>query len=120
MKIRFLGAAGEVTGSCYGVECGGYRFLVDCGIHQGPNEDERNREPLLFALGELDAIFLTHAHMDHSGRIPYLVRQGFGGPVWTTPATARLVEILWHDSALLRSEERRVGKECRSRWSPYH
>ena len=105
MKIRFLGAAGEVTGSCYRVECGGYRFLVDCGIHQGPNEDERNREPFPFALGELDAIFLTHAHMDHSGRIPYLVRQGFGGPVWTTPATARLVEILWHDSARLMKEE---------------
>ena len=105
MKIRFLGAAGEVTGSCYRVECGGYRFLVDCGIHQGPNEDERNREPFPFALGELDAIFLTHAHMDHSGRIPYLVRQGFGGPVWTTPAAARLVEILWHDSARLMKEE---------------
>lgn len=105
MKIRFLGAAGEVTGSCYGVECGGYRFLVDCGIHQGTNEDERNREPFPFGLEGLDAVFLTHAHMDHSGRIPYLVRQGFKGSVWTTPATARLVEILWRDSARLMKEE---------------
>lgn len=105
MKIRFLGAAGEVTGSCYCVECGGHRFLVDCGIHQGSNEDVRNREPFPFDLGELDAVFLTHAHMDHSGRIPYLVRQGFEGPVWASPATARLVEILWHDSARLMKEE---------------
>ncbi len=105
MKIRFVGAAGEVTGSCYCVDCDGYRFLVDCGIHQGANEDERNREPLPFGPGELDAVFLTHAHMDHSGRIPYLVRQGFEGPIWTTPATARLVEILWHDSVHLMKEE---------------
>ena len=105
MKIRFLGAAGEVTGSCYSVECGKRRFLVDCGVHQGADEDALNRKPFPFNIGELDAVFLTHAHMDHSGRIPYLVRQGFSGPIWTTPATARLVEILWHDSARLMKEE---------------
>lgn len=105
MKIRFLGATGEVTGSCYGVECGEYRFLVDCGFHQGANEDEKNREPFPFDLKKLDAIFLTHAHMDHSGRIPYLARQGFTGPVWTSPATARLAEILWRDSVRLMKEE---------------
>lgn len=105
MRIRFWGAAGEVTGSCYEVECGERRFLVDCGVHQGANEDERNREPFPFPVEGLDAVFLTHAHMDHSGRIPYLVRKGFAGPVWTTPATARLVEILWNDSVRLMKEE---------------
>ena len=105
MRIRFWGAAGEVTGSCYEVECGDRRFLVDCGVHQGANEDERNREPFPFPVEGLDAVFLTHAHMDHSGRIPYLVRKGFVGPVWTTPATARLVEILWNDSVRLMKEE---------------
>ena len=105
MRIRFWGAAGEVTGSCYEMECGERRFLVDCGVHQGANEDERNREPFPFPVEGLDAVFLTHAHMDHSGRIPYLVRKGFAGPVWTTPATARLVEILWNDSVRLMKEE---------------
>ena len=105
MKIKFLGATGEVTGSNYLVECDGKKFFVDCGIHQGRNEDEKNRGELALNPGELEALFLTHAHMDHSGRIPFLVRQGFKGKIWATPATVDLLEVLWYDSAHLMKEE---------------
>lgn len=105
MKIKFLGATGEVTGSNYLVESGDLRFFIDCGIHQGRNEDEKNRDSLPLEPYSLDAIFLTHAHMDHSGRIPYLVRKGFKGKIWTTSATADLLGVLWYDSAHLMKEE---------------
>ena len=105
MKIRFLGATGGVTGSCYCVELDRARFLVDCGVYQGSELDARNASPLPVNPGEIDAVFLTHAHMDHSGRIPLLVKQGFRGPIWTTPASARMLDILWHDSARLMREE---------------
>ena len=108
MKIRFLGAAGEVTGSCYLIETGetgGRRLLVDCGVHQGENEGRRNGDPLPFNPADIDAVLLTHSHMDHSGRIPWLVKNGFRGPVWTTPAAARMADILWRDSARLMAEE---------------
>ena len=105
MNVSFWGAAGEVTGSCYCLETAGRRILVDCGIHQGEDEDLKNAEPLPVAPGEIEAILLTHAHMDHSGRIPWLVKNGFKGPIYTTGATAQLVDILWHDSARLMAEE---------------
>jgi metallo-beta-lactamase family protein len=87
------------------VECDGKRFFVDCGIHQGRNEDARNREEPRVSPGELDAVLLTHAHMDHSGRIPLLVRQGFRGRIWTTRPSAELLSVLWYDSAHLMKEE---------------
>ena len=105
MNINFWGAAGEVTGSCYCLEVAGRRILVDCGIYQGEDEDLKNAEPLPIAPGEIEALLLTHAHMDHSGRIPWLVKNGFKGPIYTTGATAQLVDILWHDSARLMAEE---------------
>ena len=84
MKLTFLGAAREVTGSCTLIEAGGHRFLVDCGMEQGkdvyPNAD------LPCAPGEIEAILLTHAHIDHSGRIPYLYKNGFRGPI-ESPST---------------------------------
>ena len=105
MKIKFLGAAQEVTGSNYLVECAGSKFFVDCGIHQGRNEDEKNREEIAFNPGDLGALLLTHAHMDHSGRIPYLVKKGFKGRIWATPPTTELLSVLWYDSARLMKEE---------------
>ncbi|MDR3264876.1 MAG: MBL fold metallo-hydrolase, partial [Synergistaceae bacterium] len=105
MRVRFLGATQEVTGSNYLVECGDKRFFVDCGIHQGRNEDEKNREDPWINPDKLDALLLTHAHMDHSGRVPLLARQGFRGKIWATQPTAELLGILWYDSARLMKEE---------------
>ena len=106
MKITFLGAAGTVTGSKYLVEAEGARVLVDCGMFQGIRElRERNREPWPFDPASLDAVVLTHAHLDHCGMLPALVREGFAGLIWCTPATAALAEIMLADSAHLQEEE---------------
>ncbi|MBL3538439.1 MBL fold metallo-hydrolase [Aminivibrio sp.] len=105
MLLKIIGAAGEVTGSSYLIECGTSRVLVDCGIFQGKDDDRKNSEPFPFAAGSLDAVLLTHAHMDHSGRIPLLVKEGFKGKVFATLPTLELVKVLWYDSANLMKEE---------------
>lgn len=105
MKLTVLGAAQEVTGSCYLIECGLSRVIVDFGIYQGRNDDRKNSALLPFSPGAIDAVLLTHAHMDHSGRIPLLVRNGFAGRIWGTLPTVELVDILWRDSAKLMREE---------------
>jgi metallo-beta-lactamase family protein len=106
MKITFLGATGTVTGSKYLVECGATRTLVDCGLFQGLKQLRlRNRAPLLFEPRDLDAVLLTHAHLDHSGYLPLLVKNGFGGPVYCTSATRDLCAILLPDSGHLQEEE---------------
>ncbi|MXP29298.1 MBL fold metallo-hydrolase [Porphyrobacter algicida] len=100
MKITFLGAAGEVTGSCYLVEAGGARFLVDCGMFQGGSDaDSKNRRSFSFSPSSLDFVILSHAHIDHSGLLPKLCRDGFEGPIYTSKATAELLEIMLRDSA---------------------
>ncbi|HCL78487.1 MAG TPA: MBL fold hydrolase, partial [Synergistaceae bacterium] len=91
MKLTVLGAAQEVTGSCYLIECGSSRVIVDFGIYQGQDDDRKNSTLLPFAPGEIDAVLLTHAHMDHSGRIPLLARNGFSGRIWGTLPTVELV-----------------------------
>ncbi len=99
MKIHFLGAAGEVTGSCYLIETGAARVLLDFGLFQGSRQDEaRNREGLRFDAAKLDAAVLTHAHVDHVGRMPLLPRQGFSGRIWATPATVDLARVVLEDS----------------------
>jgi len=105
MKIRFLGAAREVTGSCCHLILDSAEFLVDCGMHQGKNSEERNEAPFEFNPAAIEALFLTHAHIDHSGLMPRLVRQGFRGRIITTPATADLVEIMLRDSAHLQEKD---------------
>ena len=105
MRLKVLGAAGEVTGSSYLLECGGSRVIVDCGMFQGRDDEKKNREPFLFSAASIDAVLLTHAHLDHSGRIPLLVKEGFKGKVMTTLPTVELVRVLWHDSANLMKEE---------------
>lgn len=105
MRLRILGAAGEVTGSNYMIETKNYKVLVDCGMHQGRDEEKHAGEELPYDPSEIDALLLTHAHIDHSGRIPLLVREGFKGKVYCTMPTAELVEILLRDSARLMRED---------------
>jgi len=114
LSIQFLGAAGCVTGSQFLVTVGGRRVLVDCGMFQGsPEETERNRMPFAFEPETIDALLLTHAHLDHCGRIPALTKAGFRGPIHATKATADLAEIVLRDAAKLQVE-------FAERWNRHH
>lgn len=103
MKLTFLGADREVTGSCTLLETGGHRILIDCGMEQG--KDTYENADLPCAPGEIDAVLLTHAHIDHSGRIPYLYKNGFAGPIYSTDATMDLCDIMLEDSAHIQEQE---------------
>ena len=104
--LRFLGAAGTVTGSKHLLEAAGGSVLLDCGLFQGlKNLRQRNWLAPPFPAAELDAVVLSHAHIDHSGYLPRIVREGFRGPVYCTPATAGLLEILLLDSAHLQEQD---------------
>lgn len=105
MKIRFLGAARTVTGSCFHLLSNGLQILVDCGMYQGRNSDEINRMAFSFEPEKIDYLILTHAHLDHSGLIPKLVSEGFQGKILTTTATADLVEIMLYDSAHIQEKD---------------
>jgi len=105
MKLAFLGAAREVTGSSYYFEIDGLRGLVDCGLYQERPFLERNWDPFPVPPDSLDVILLTHAHLDHSGLIPRLVRDGFAGRILTTSATADLMSIALMDSAHIQEED---------------
>ena len=105
MEIRFLGAANTVTGSQFLLITEKARVLIDCGMFQGgPNEVVRNRVPLAYDPAELDAIILTHAHLDHCGLIPYIVAEGFHGPIYSTRGTAELAALVLLDSGKLQEE----------------
>ena len=103
MNIYFIGAAHEVTGSCTLLEACGKKILVDCGMEQGGNVYENVEIP--YAYGEIDALLLTHAHIDHSGRIPFLVANGFGAPIYSTEATYELCRIMLMDSAHIQESD---------------
>ncbi len=108
--LRFLGACGTVTGSKFLLETGSRKFLVDCGVFQGPRElRERNWTPPAFDPASLAGVVLTHAHIDHSGFVPRLGKAGFSGPVFVTPPTAGLLEYLWTDAAHLHEEDARYA-----------
>jgi metallo-beta-lactamase family protein len=114
ISIRFLGAAGGVTGSQFLLTVGGRQVLVDCGMFQGGMEEiARNRMGFSYEPGDLEAVLLTHAHNDHIGRLPALVRAGYRGPVVTTDATADLAEIVLTDSAHLQ-------QYAAERWKRHH
>jgi len=100
MKVTFYGAASEVTGSCFLIETDDHKkFLVECGMFQGERySDERNHERFSFDPTDIDWVILTHAHLDHTGRTPKLVREGFRGPIYSTAPTCRLNKIMWLDS----------------------
>jgi metallo-beta-lactamase family protein len=106
MKLSFHGAAGGVTGSCHLVECAGKKLLVDCGMFQGGREtEEENAQPFGFEPAEIDFLLLTHAHLDHCGRIPLLYHRGFRGEIITTPPTRELTRLVLMDAAHLQEEE---------------
>jgi metallo-beta-lactamase family protein len=112
VTVKFLGGAGAVTGSKYLIDIGEFEFLVDCGLYQG-NRELRNRNWDKFPMPpmEMEAIVLTHAHLDHIGYLPKLVKQGFSGPIYCTEATAELAKILLLDSGKLQEEEAEYARK---------
>ena len=118
IKLRFLGGAQNVTGSRHMLEVNGTRLLVDCGLYQERQFKDRNWEPFDFPAASIDAVLLTHAHLDHCGLLPKLVKDGFTGPIYCTAATAEIARIIMLDSARLQEEDaeykrRRHEKEGR-------
>ncbi|MFC7048851.1 MBL fold metallo-hydrolase RNA specificity domain-containing protein [Emcibacter nanhaiensis] len=120
MQIEFFGATREVTGSCYLLRVGDYKILVECGLIQGSYEHERhNDDPFHFNPRNIDAVVLTHAHLDHSGRLPLLIKRGYRGKIYTHRATSDLCRIMLEDSGYLNEKDalwenkrrKRKGKE---------
>jgi len=106
MQLHFLGAAQEVTGSCHLLRVGDAAVLIDCGLIQGSAKDEaRNAQPFPFDVRSINAVILTHAHLDHSGRLPLLVKSGYKGPIYAHPATVDLCRIMLRDAAYLNEKE---------------
>jgi metallo-beta-lactamase family protein len=122
MKIEFHGADQGVTGSCHLIECAGKRVLIDCGLYQGGRElDEENAEPFGFEPGGIDYVLLTHAHLDHCGRLPLLAKRGFHGEIVTTAASRELARLVMLDAAHLQEEEAaRSARHARRRGRSDH
>ena len=116
IEIEFLGAAGEVTGSCHLLRVGDRKILLDCGLIQGgPRDAARNREPFPFDPAGVDAAVLSHAHIDHSGRLPLLVKSGFRGPVYTQQACRDLCRIMLADSGFIHEKDAQWENRKRER-----
>ncbi|MER3488367.1 MAG: MBL fold metallo-hydrolase [Meiothermus sp.] len=115
MRITPYGAAQTVTGSCHLVERSGYKLLLDCGAYQG-SEDHRNAEPFGFEPGEVDAVVISHAHHDHIGRLPILIRRGYRGKVHLSEPTRRFLPVILEDALRLMTEERKSRKAPHLLW----
>ncbi len=116
MEIQFLGAAQEVTGSCYLIRVNEHQILVDCGLIQGGRSDEdRNTHDFPFNVNQIDAVVLTHAHLDHSGRLPKLIREGYQEPIYAHPATRDLCEIMLEDAAYINEKDTEWKNRRRAR-----
>lgn len=120
MRITFAGGAGTVTGSKLVLEAPGTRLLVDCGLFQGfKNLRLLNRKPMPFDVRHLDGVVLTHAHLDHSGAVPLLVREGWQGPIHASPGSVAIAGALWEDAAHIQDEEAtRANRKGYSRHKP--
>jgi len=105
LKLKFLGGARTVTGSCFYMECNNLKFLVECGMYQGEDAEEINKAAFDFNPEEIDYVFVTHAHLDHSGMLPRIVKEGFKGRIITTSATKDLLEIMLYDSAHIQESD---------------
>ena len=111
-QVTFVGACGTVTGSCTLLRFGDTRLLVDCGLFQGDEElEQRNWRPFPFRPQEIDAVVLTHAHLDHTGLLPRLAAQGFDGPIYCTRPTRPLAQLVLEDAGMLQEEEARFAKK---------
>jgi len=122
IKLNFFGAAQNVTGSCYLVEANGVRVLVDCGLYQERDLKQRNWDSFPVPPSTIDAVLLTHAHLDHCGRLPKLVKDGFHGKIFCTPATADIAQIIMKDSAFLQEEDvkhKKARHEKAGKTSPF-
>ena len=122
IKLKFLGAAQNVTGSRFFLEANGTRILVDCGLYQERQFKARNWEPFSIPPASIDAVLLTHAHLDHCGLLPKLVREGFKGKIYCTAATSEIARIILLDSAKLQEEDaeyKRKRHEREGRKGPY-
>lgn len=115
MHITLYGAAGEVTGSCYLATTDQAQVLVDCGMFQGADADQRNQLPRDLHPDGIDAVVLTHGHLDHSGRLPLLVRRGYRGPIYATAATIDIVQLLLADAAHLQASDAERANRRRER-----
>lgn len=111
MKIKFLGATQQVTGSCYLLSAGGLQIIVDCGLYQEREYLSRNWEPFPVPVSQIDYIILTHVHLDHCGLVPKLVREGFSGRILTTSASHEMLEIVLKDSAEIQEEDAAYKKK---------
>src|SRR5690349_18737610 len=108
MRIQFCGADRTVTGSCHLIESNGVRVLLDCGMYQGPRDIARERnQQLPDDPRALDAVILSHGHLDHCGKLPVLTKAGFAGPIYCTPATAEVARIVLEDAGEIQEENAR-------------
>src|SRR5262245_56273285 len=117
--VTFWGAARTVTGSMHLLQVNGRQILLDCGLFQGPRAEARRRNSTFpFAPGEIDAVGLSHAHIAHCGNLPNLVRQGFRGPIYCTPATGDLAAVMLADSAKIQEEDAAYLNRKRAKGEP--